>query len=100
MRAGYAEVACRRWRAKEPVAREVHPVAVGRLGWMDTHTPPSTPDHDVAIDPVCGMEVRIEGAQHTAEYEGRTWYFCGKGCRLEFEDGPARFFDPDYVPSM
>jgi YHS domain-containing protein len=34
------------------------------------------------------------------EHEGRTYYFCGRGCRLEFLDDPKRFFDPDYVPQM
>lgn len=58
------------------------------------------PQAGVAIDPVCGMKVQMATAQHTAEYDGRTWYFCGKGCRLDFEDDPQRFFDPDYVPSM
>jgi YHS domain-containing protein len=54
----------------------------------------------VAIDPVCGMEVVMAGAVNTAEYRGRTWYFCGKGCRLEFQDDPERFLDPGHVPSM
>jgi YHS domain-containing protein len=54
----------------------------------------------MAIDPVCGMDVVILGAAHSAEHEGVTYYFCGRGCRLEFEDDPTRFLDPDYVPSM
>lgn len=62
--------------------------------------PPAPGGPGVAIDPVCGMEVVMATAVHTAEYDGRTWYFCGKGCRLEFEDDPGRFFAPDYVPSM
>lgn len=54
----------------------------------------------IAIDPVCGMEVETEGAQLTSEYEGRTYYFCGKGCKLEFEEDPKKYLDPDYTPSM
>jgi YHS domain-containing protein len=46
------------------------------------------------------MTVVIEGAQHVSEYEGTTYYFCGKGCRLEFEDDPERILAPGYVPSM
>ena len=46
------------------------------------------------------MEVDIATARHTTEYHGETYYFCGKGCRLEFEDDPEKYFDPDYVPSM
>jgi Cu+-exporting ATPase len=52
------------------------------------------------IDPVCGMEVETEGAQYTAEHEGTTYYFCGRGCKLDFEEDPDRYLDPGYEPSM
>jgi Cu+-exporting ATPase len=68
---------------------------------MEHHQQPSgTPPEGTAIDPVCGMHVVIEGAQHVTQYEGTTYYFCGKGCRLDFEDDPERILAPDYVPSM
>jgi YHS domain-containing protein len=54
----------------------------------------------VEIDPVCGMEVDTATAVNTYEYNGKTYYFCGKGCRLDFEEDPERFLDPDYEPSM
>lgn len=57
-------------------------------------------DEAVAIDPVCAMEVVIATSRHTTEYHGETYHFCGKGCRLEFEDDPEKYLDPDYVPSM
>jgi xanthine dehydrogenase accessory factor len=44
-----------------------------------------------AIDPVCGMTVETAGARHTAEAGGRTWYFCGGGCRERFLAAPERF---------
>ena len=44
-----------------------------------------------AIDPVCGMTVETAGARHTAEAGGRTWYFCGEGCRGRFLAAPERF---------
>lgn len=56
-----------------------------------------------AHDPVCGMTVNPEVARAaglTAEHDGATYYFCGRGCRLEFVDDPKRFFDPDYHPQM
>ena len=53
-----------------------------------------------AIDPVCGMEVETETAQHTNEHDGKTWYFCGKGCKLDFEEEPARYLDPGYRPQV
>lgn len=56
-----------------------------------------------AVDPVCGMTVDVERALaadlHLA-HEGVDHYFCGKGCKLEFGDDPARFLDPAYIPSM
>jgi len=56
-----------------------------------------------AHDPVCGMTVNPEVASAaglTVEHEGQAYYFCGRGCRLEFLDDPARFFDPEYRPQM
>ena len=56
-----------------------------------------------AIDPVCGMTVDIVTATAkdlTAEHEGKAYYFCGRGCKLEFGDDPGRYLDSSYVPSM
>jgi xanthine dehydrogenase accessory factor len=44
-----------------------------------------------AIDPVCGMTVSIAGARELVAHEGRTYYFCGSGCRSRFEADPARY---------
>jgi len=56
-----------------------------------------------ATDPVCGMTVDIEAARakglHSA-YKGTDYVFCGKGCKLEFDEDPERYLDPSYVPSM
>jgi len=56
-----------------------------------------------AIDPVCGMTVEPESARqkglHSA-YRDADYFFCGKGCKLEFDDDPDRYLDPTYVPSM
>ncbi|CAN5817670.1 hypothetical protein BH24CHL6_BH24CHL6_01630 [soil metagenome] len=51
-----------------------------------------------AIDPVCGMEVDSEKSEHRAEHEGETYYFCSRGCMLDFKDESARFLDPSYQP--
>jgi len=51
-------------------------------------------------DPVCGMDVDTTTSQLSTEYEGKTYWFCGKGCMLEFKDDPERFLDPGYVPQM
>ena len=49
-------------------------------------------------DPVCGMDVDTSTSTLSTEYEGKTYWFCGKGCLLEFTDDPERFLDPSYVP--
>jgi YHS domain-containing protein len=51
-------------------------------------------------DPVCGMDVDTTTTDLKIEHDGKTYWFCGKGCMLEFRDDPERFLDPDYVPSM
>ena len=51
-------------------------------------------------DPVCGMDVDTTATDLKLEHEGTTYWFCGKGCLLEFRDDPARFLDPDDRPSI
>jgi Cu+-exporting ATPase len=47
-------------------------------------------------DPVCGMDVDTENAQFTAEHDGQTYFFCSRGCMLDFQDDPGRYLDPSY----
>ena len=54
----------------------------------------------VEKDPVCGMEVETTSTDLKLEHEGTTYWFCGKGCLLEFRDDPERFLADDYQPSM
>jgi YHS domain-containing protein len=51
-------------------------------------------------DPVCGMDVDTETSSLSIEYEGKTYWFCSKGCLLDFREDPARYLAPDYEPSM
>jgi xanthine dehydrogenase accessory factor len=39
----------------------------------------------VALDPICGMEVQINGARHKLEHKNATYYFCCSGCKEKFE---------------
>jgi YHS domain-containing protein len=58
---------------------------------------------DSAIDPVCGMTVDRETQRSkglVSTYEGREYFFCGKGCKLDFDDDPGRYFESGYTPSM
>ena len=57
----------------------------------------------MANDPVCGMAVNPEIARAqglASDYKGETYSFCGKGCKLDFDDEPARFFEAGYQPHM
>jgi xanthine dehydrogenase accessory factor len=46
---------------------------------------------EIALDPVCGMEVEVSGARHVAEYEGQRYYFCCPGCKARFEKQPEKY---------
>ena len=62
-------------------------------------------EHDASqvTDPVCGMTVdpaTARAAGLVTEHDSQTYYFCGKGCLLEFRDTPATYLNPGYTPSM
>ena len=52
----------------------------------------------IAKDPVCGMDVDTTTSKLSLEWGGKTYWFCGKGCLLEFKDDPEKYTDPGYQP--
>jgi len=52
-------------------------------------------DHEAvpakATDPVCGMNVTIEGAKNVLEHDGTTHIFCGPKCRDKFAADPEGY---------
>jgi YHS domain-containing protein len=42
------------------------------------------PAEHMETDPMCGMTVDPHSCEHTAERDGRRYYFCGAGCRAGF----------------
>jgi YHS domain-containing protein len=58
---------------------------------LGTWAAAQTASAPTAKDPVCGMSVRVEGAKFTAEYGGKTYYFCSAGCKTEFLKNPAGY---------
>ena len=44
----------------------------------------------MVLDVVCGMEVDEKTAKYTSSYEGKTYYFCGRMCKLEFDENPEK----------
>jgi uncharacterized membrane protein YraQ (UPF0718 family)/YHS domain-containing protein len=48
-------------------------------------------------DPVCGMNVD-RSTPFRSDWQGRTYYFCGAGCKSRFDADPASFLDPARRP--
>jgi Cu+-exporting ATPase len=53
----------------------------------------------IEIDPVCGMEVDTTTSLLSLEHDGTTYWFCGKGCLLDFEDDPHAFLPAEHAPA-
>ena len=50
------------------------------------------------IDPVCGMEVDTETARFSVEHDGQKYYFCSRGCMLDFQEDPDKYLATDFEP--
>jgi YHS domain-containing protein len=56
-----------------------------------------------AVDPVCGMSVEpvVARARNLVVRQAEVdYFFCGRGCKLDFEEDPEHYLAPDYTPSM
>ena len=42
-------------------------------------------------DLVCGMMIDPKTAAATSEYEGKTYYFCARGCKVAFDKDPQKY---------
>ena len=66
--------------------------------------PPGDPQLPAtAADPVCGMTVAPAVARArglVSRYREVDRYFCGRGCKLDFDDDPEPYLAPGYVPRM
>ena len=45
----------------------------------------------MAIDPVCKMEVDEKKAVATSKYKGKKYYFCAVGCKKAFDQKPEKY---------
>jgi Cu+-exporting ATPase len=45
----------------------------------------------MAIDPVCKMQVEESKAAATSEYKGGKYYFCAVGCKKAFDQDPEKY---------
>ena len=45
----------------------------------------------MAVCPVCSMEVEEKKARGTSSFKGKTYYFCSKACKKNFDESPEEF---------
>jgi len=48
-------------------------------------------DPNMMVDPVCGMDVDPATAAGTSVYEGKTYYFCSKDEKAQFDKDPKKY---------
>lgn len=53
-----------------------------------------TREVEMAKDPVCNMDVDEKKAPATADYKGKTYYFCAPGCKKAFLQNPEKYLKP------
>jgi Cu+-exporting ATPase len=53
----------------------------------------------IEIDPVCGMSVDTTTSRLSLDHDGTTYWFCGKGCLLDFQDDPQAFLGSQPGPA-
>ena len=52
------------------------------------------PTPNTVLDPVCGMYVDPQKARGSAEYQGKTYYFCSSRCEERFKAEPEKYLAP------
>jgi P-type Cu+ transporter len=53
------------------------------------------PAPNTVRDPVCGMYVERAGARGSAEFQGKTYYFCSPRCVERFKAEPGKYLAPN-----
>ncbi len=49
----------------------------------------------MVLDVVCGMEIDENKTKWKSEYKGKAYYFCGPMCKMEFDENPEKFIQPN-----
>jgi len=70
-------------------SRQMPAMATVPVTTAEIPSPPVEPA--TARDPVCGMQVTIATARHTADVDSTRYYFCCPGCRARFIKDPTQF---------
>jgi xanthine dehydrogenase accessory factor len=46
---------------------------------------------EMAVDPICGMQVEVVSAKHSYEYASQLYFFCCAGCQTKFAKDPQQY---------
>ena len=55
---------------------------------------------EIAIDPVCGMKVKVATAKNTTLHAGHTYYFCSPKCLVKFTGDPDKYLKPQPAEAL
>ena len=55
---------------------------------------------EIAIDPVCGMKVKVATAKNTTLHAGHTYYFCSPKCLVKFTGDPDKYLKPQPTEAL
>ena len=50
---------------------------------------------EIAIDPICKMDVDIAFAELYSDYNGKRYYFCAPYCKTTFDAEPSKYGNQD-----
>ena len=78
-------------------AKYVTPAADSETPTAKVSSPPAA--KKLAKDPVCGMSVDPAKAASTAEYDGKLYHFCSRGCGEKFRKDPVRYLTSSNKPA-
>jgi YHS domain-containing protein len=58
---------------------------------INLYVPFNRKEEHMEKDVVCGMQVDPTKAAATSEYQGKTYYFCAKACKIKFDANPSQY---------
>jgi YHS domain-containing protein len=47
--------------------------------------------NDMAVDPICKMDVDPKTAKWKSSYNGKEYFFCAPGCKKAFDKDPKKY---------
>lgn len=65
----------------------VHSAVAGNTAHHENHS------DNIAIDPVCGMTVKIDTTELYSDFEGKRYFFCARSCKIAFEEDSMSYID-------